>query len=229
MQELLERTRSYRKTLHKIESAEQKRQELLRKGKLSLPSDEGKLVIVVSGRAANADAHSPQKIKAQHDARLVEARQLADERRPLHKDVVIRERAVPADLRFDFADRTVSDIVMIGHGTLNSIWADDGGYFTWQDVAHRTDYLKQGVFEQRTCGHLPMEMGLCVPLGTFAVADALDVRAALGEWVPLPDGSSRAHLFHPVYTDNETVVDQIVAINDTVPRVPKHELANHTD
>lgn len=79
-------------------------------------------------------------------------------------------------------DPTISDVVVIGHGCLSSVYMKDprsaDTLYDWYDVALDTDHLKTGVFTQRFCGGLRRK--LPVPLGTFAMADHRNVLAPIG-------------------------------------------------
>ncbi len=91
------------------------------------------------------------------------------------------------------ADRAVSDVVVLGHGTLPFVYMENPGTsgggirFDWRDVSEATTHLKQGRFEQRTCGRT--DRSLNVPLGAFAMADTAQVFGPLvAEFTPEPTG-----------------------------------------
>lgn len=219
------------KRLHKnIEAASQRRQLLLDEGKLSLASGAGKLVIIVSSAPAYGATHLEPR--EQHKAFLEEAYNLKAERKSLHQDVKVRSRAVVLDIKFDFADPEVTDIILIGHGCISALWAEGGKYFDWQSASKATTYLKQGNIEQRMCGNLPTEKvrldsgevieklppNYSVPLGTFAVSNLVNVLAAPG--IVLPDVKPNEQLFQPVFQSNACPVEQIAAFNEQFSNVP---------
>lgn len=222
-----ETSRSYRRLQKNLVKAAANRERKLELGKLSLESSEGKLVIVVSSHAPFPDRLDHKKTKEDHEARLAEAEKISRERSGQYGGIVIRPKAYIPDIQIDFMDREVSDICMIGHGSINGFMTDsEGEYFTWQHAARTASRLKQGKIEQRTCARFPSELSCPVAVGTFAVANIENVYAAVGEIVPLPEeGVSREHLFRPVYNGQEHVLDQIQHLNNQHHRQPLQDVA----
>ncbi|MCA9333731.1 hypothetical protein KC963_01670 [Candidatus Saccharibacteria bacterium] len=215
-------SRSLKRTHKKLAKAAAHREDLLAKGKLSLPSGEGILSIIVSGAPDHKTNLSPE---AQHMHFMEEAERIKGDREPQHQEVRIRPRAVPLDIKMELADPEVTDVVMIGHGSIGALWADGrGGKFDWEQVARNTDYLKQGSFEQRMCGNFPLAYN--VPLGTFALSTLSKLTAAPNIVVPNihPDDD----LFVPVYNDVDGVRQQIHALNEKHSSVPPLVVGPHT-
>lgn len=212
-----ENSRTYRHLQNDVVKAAASREKKLEKGNISLPSELGKLVIVVSSRATWPTLLDPDQKRMDHNLRMHEAERIKAERLKNHAGVVIRPRAYIRDMKFDFADPEVSDLCLIGHGSINGLLTDDDGkYFDWRHATKAARYLKQGKIEQRTCAGFPNDLKYPVPLGSFAVTDPTNVVAAVGKIVPLPaPGESRDHLFHPVFNDQEHILEQIEALNMT--------------
>lgn len=165
----------------------------LSEGKLSLPSEIGKLVIVVSGAVDNnRSALSPDQ---QRNAFNNEADELASNRKNLHADVIVKRKATELELGFDLSDKEVSDIILIGHGNIGDFWLANGGHFGWRQVANYARNLKQGKIEQRICGNFPRKDS--VPLATFGVSDQRRLIAPLGHVID--DEFPNESLFEPVY------------------------------
>lgn len=146
-------SRSERRLYRDIETASQRRQTLLDDGKLSLASGAGKLVIFVSSAPAFGAAHLEPR--EQHRAFLKEAYILKEIKASQHQEAVVRPKAVITDIKLDFADPEVTDITLIGHGCISSVWTEGGKNFDWRSASKATGYLKQGKIEQRMCGNLP--------------------------------------------------------------------------
>lgn len=207
MKEVFE-SRSHRKVHKDVAKAAHKREELLDKGKLSLPSGMGKLSIIVS---CAPDFKSLVNPEDQRKYFLEEAERLRDERLPEHQRVTIRQRAIPSDIKFELIDDEVTDMIFIGHGSIGVIWTDGGaGKFDWRNVAKSTKHLKQGKIEQRMCGNFPLEYN--VPLGTFAVKSLSNVIAAPN--VVVPDIHPNDNLFVPIYNETDEAIHQIDHLND---------------
>jgi hypothetical protein len=193
-----------------------KRDELLQRGKVSLPIGQGLLSIIVSG-AKGTKYESDDLIARNYAARLSEAEQIASDRAGTYGDIVIRPRATQKVLINDFRNPEISDVILIGHGSISKIWLDHNGEgsandFSWLNVAHSVTALKAGKVEQRMCGHFANSTH-SVPLGTFAVTQFSNVLAATGAMIDAPNGTPRDHLFVPVFNDQEPVLEQIQRLN----------------
>jgi hypothetical protein len=209
-------SRSEKRLRKDLVKAVGKREGLLRAGKLSLPSGEGVLSIIVSGRGTYPGILDHETVEREHEARLQEAKAVKKKLEHQHKGgVLIRPRAYIQDIKFDLADPIVTDLIFMGHGTINGICTDDDSrYFSWQDASRASNHLKQGVVEQRMCGHFSSDISLSVPMGTFLVSKLADLRAAVGVVLPLADASnSREHLFETVFTAEEPLIEQVLALN----------------
>lgn len=221
MKEIVD-SRSLKRTHKRIAKAAARRDDLLEKGKLSLPSGQGILSIIVSGDADHKTNLSPA---AQHKHFMEEAERLRAERQSQHQHVNIQPRAVALDIGFDLADKEVTDIIMIGHGSIGALWLDGGkGKLDWEKVVKKTAFLKRGKFEQRMCGNFPLDYN--VPLGTFAVESLSSVIASPNIIVPNihPDDS----LFIPIYNDVDGLRQQIGALNDKYNGVQPLVVGPHT-
>lgn len=175
--------------------------------KLSLPSGLGKLVIIVSNAPDNRDNISlADQKKAFND----EADRLAEEHRNSHQEVQVKRIANAQDLRMDLTDREVTDLTLIGHGSIGDFWMDDGGHFGWQDVSESAKYLKQGKIFQRVCGHYALKTS--VATGTFGVSDQRNVLAPVG--LKIPDVNPDESLFVPVYQQASNTVADILKLTN---------------
>lgn len=204
------KSRSQRKLNSQIIRAAERRECLLEAGRLSLESGLGQLVIIVS-QAPSYKAITQYTPKQQWRHFMNEAERLAQERTDDHQDVLIRPKAVIGDMKLDFANPEVTDLILIGHGSIDSLWVDGSNkYFSWHQAAKTTTDLKQGKIEQRMCGNFPL--GYNVALGTFAVSRLTNVIAAPGTIVP--DFNPSDELFQPVYGSDELdPTEQIAALN----------------
>ena len=200
-------SRSLKRTQNHIAKASLRRQDLLDKQKLSLPSGDGVLSIIVSKSADQKATTIPEE---QYKAFIEEAERLAHEREQSHQEVRIRPFAVPLDIKMELASPEVTDVIMIGHGSIGCLWTDGGGYLGWKEVAKATNYLKQGRIEQRMCGSFPLQYN--IPLGTFAVTSLSNVWAAPN--LVVPDVNPADELFRPIYNDSDGVRKQIEALNE---------------
>lgn len=222
MKEVL-RHRSHRRFDKYVISAARQHQTKLAEGKVSLPTGLGKLAIIVSRVPDHRrDAADPRE---QHRVFLEEAKLLEAERKPWHQGVEIRRIANIIDMKLDFGDPEVTDIILIGHGCISALWAEGGQNFDWRMAAKAATYLKQGRIEQRMCGDWPNKRPVdtesprnnprdayTVPLGTFAVTDLTNVIAATAKVIP--DAHPAAGFFEPVYERPGEPVAQIQALNE---------------
>lgn len=98
-----------------------------------------------------------------------------------------RARVFPANflgMDMTFGDPAVSDVIVLGHGSINCLWTRYPEVYDWRRVSKRTKHLKLGRVTQLTCGNFPLPPGENVAMGTFAVADFSNVYAAPGEIIP---------------------------------------------
>lgn len=183
-----------RKLFSRLDRAVKQHEARLHDGKISLPAELGKLVIVVSNNfVTGGQIPVDTQRKAFHD----EADELAERHRREYADVEIRRKAIRHEIGFDLADKEVSGMVLIGHGNIGDFWLDDmdNSHLDWRNVAKHSRHVMQGRFEQRMCGHF---IGIhSVPLGTFAVADQRRVIAPVG--IQIDDVDPDESVFQPVY------------------------------
>lgn len=212
------RLRKERQLYHQLDRAQAERDEKLKDGKLSLPKGAGRLVIAVSNAVDNDDGHfSPRE---QIDIVQELAERLQEERGDEHQEVSI-EPASELGLKMNLSDPEVTDLILVGHGSIGDYWTNGGGHFNWRDAANATRRLKQGSIEQLTCGDFPSRDALHVPVGTFAVSDTTKLIGAPGVAVPdIRDDD----FFHPIYEVPLATVEDVVALNElygvTVPERP---------
>lgn len=228
--------RSHNRLLKDIKKASDRREKQLQDGRLSLPSGAGMLAIIASNAPDFRSKLSPEQ---QMKAFMEEAEMLQAERTFQHQQVKIRRRAVVQDLRLDFADPEVTDIILTGHGSISALWAAGGKNFDWRIVSKATSYLKQGRIEQRMCGNFPSEKiqidgetketlphKYSVPLGTFAVSRLSNVIAAPG--MHIPDEYPPSDLFRPVFNDEVGAPEQIQALNERYGNLPTFDASKLT-
>lgn len=205
MKESLNR-RSLKRTHKQLAKAVEQRDRLIDKERLSLPSGEGILSIIVS---KSPSFKTNLTADEQYSAFMDEAEDLKELNEYAHQEVRIRQRAIPTDIKMEFADPEVTDIMMIGHGSIGTLWVDDGGKLGWRDIAKSAKYLKQGTIEQRMCGNFPLEFN--VPLATFAAASLDKIFAAPN--VVVPDINPPENIFIPIYNNQTDLLTQINDLN----------------
>lgn len=183
---------NYQNFVSRLERRVELREQKIHDEMVSLPSQLGKLVIVVSNRIfKNSEYDSETQWQAFHD----EADRFADLRAGYYGGLEIRRSAKLTEIRDDLRDVEVSDMMFIGHGTIDEFWLDDNHSLGWRQVAKYARYLKQGCIEQRMCGNFNHYSA--VPMGTFALVDQRDLIAPLGE--AIDDVCPDEALFEPVY------------------------------
>lgn len=184
--------------------------------RISLPSQLGKLVIVVSNRVSKEGGHTAQE---QREAFHAEADQIAEQRKRTgsYGAVEVRRSAEAATIAQDLGDKEVSGIILIGHGAIDRFWLDVGDKLRWRNVAAQARYLKQGQIEQRMCGHFRDYDS--VPLGTFAMLDQRHLVAPVG--VKIDDVHPDEAAFRPVYEKPVNTVDDIRNLIKQYASMPK--------
>jgi hypothetical protein len=123
------------------------------------------------------------KIRAHRDIKLFrkEALKIADLTIEEGGEVEVVLNAQVEDFEATFKNPWISDVIVIGHGDLSTLWVNnpnDKDKYDWQYVSEDSDHLKTGAFTQRHCGLYRRD--LTVPLGTFAMADHRSVIATPG-------------------------------------------------
>jgi hypothetical protein len=106
-----------------------------------------------------------------------EAREIARRLSRVHRRARVVLDATRADITMVVQDKSVSDIYVIGNGSLSTLLLGERVYYDWNDIAKSTTHLKLGRFVQRQCGGLTRVVN--VPLGLFVVSDQRNVHAAL--------------------------------------------------
>ena len=197
--------KSERRFHRDVNRAVENRNKKLESGRISLPYGMGKMVIVVSNNFDHRSELTPeQQSKAFHD----EADRIKEANLSVHQGVEIRRRAEPLDLAMDLTDKEVTDLTLIGHGSISDFWTESGGHFGWRDFDRHTKYLKQGKITQRVCGHYAVSDS--VASGTFAVTDQTNVIAPVG--LRIPDINPPENLFVPVYDKSDLSAEEIIAL-----------------
>lgn len=204
----------------RLKSANEKREKLATRGEFSLPSEMGRLAIVVSDRPNYMSAGNASRqfgisyedyIRQEIESFEKEAERIKNDRGANYESV-IRLYATDENLGYVFRNRTISDVVVIGHGSINSIWSRGAErYYDWVQASNASNHLKLGVIEQRMCGGFPMSDGRNAPLGSFVVRTLSNVWAAVG--VDVPDSDPGEGLFQPVFNDDNALISQIHSLN----------------
>jgi len=217
-----------------LSKANKKRAEMLADRMFSVESGMGRLAIVVSDRADHFNAVQrsnnlgisySEYLRMQIRGFEAESERIKAERGSQH-ELVARLYATDTNFSNIFSNPLYSDVVLIGHGSISSIWTrGEKKNFDWQNVSKMATHLKRGVVEQRMCGAFPLADGMNVPLGTFAVSQLSNLRAATGMYIADDDPGDA--VFTPVYNDREGLMYQIQNLNQ-VHRVPKLANANGT-
>lgn len=79
-------------------------------------------------------------------------------------------------------DSTYSDVVIIGNGTLTSLFINDknDNIYDWQDISENSKHLKLGAFIQRQCGNYCLD-SIAVPMGLFLMSEHQNIYAAVNK------------------------------------------------
>lgn len=163
-------------------------------GNYSVPTDVGRVAIICT-YSANLCSDESESLapREERDIKIFrkEAFALAENIETSGQDTVTIFGANANDMNDVLRDPTISDVVLIGHGTLSFIIMPNGNdtQYDWQDVSKAADHLKTGVFVQRHCGLF--RRNVSVPLGAFCMADHSNVVAPVGRYFA-PKG-----LLHP--------------------------------
>lgn len=193
----------YQNFVSRLEYRVEQREQKIRNGMVSLPSHLGKMVIVVSNSIfLDSEYDSETQWQAFHD----EADRFAELGAGYYGGLEVRRSAKLSEIKDDLRDKEVSDMVFIGHGSIDKFWLDNGHSLGWGRVAKYAKYLKQGRLEQRMCGNF--NHFSAVPMGTFALWDQRDLVAPLGE--EIDDVCPDETLFGPVYDKPNNSTDDIL-------------------
>jgi hypothetical protein len=170
-----------------FERAYSRWQDLVDRRRFSVPPDKGATAILSSHAMVDSGLD-----KNEVDVFDNEASQIAKNLEAEGYESRVFLDATIDDVKTVLTDRTVSDVIVIGHGALPYVYMLNGirrqetvGYQTeynnrvdWRDVSAAADHLKTGVFTQRFCGNYVRK--LSVPLGMFAVSNFSRVVAVAG-------------------------------------------------
>lgn len=169
-----------------FQRAMEKWERLHEDGSYSVPPELGRTAILCSfyDNVYEGDREKA-KNRARRDIKLFrkEALKIADLTIEEGGDVEVVLNARVSDFEDILREPYVSDVIVIGHGDLSSLWIsnpDNGDNYDWRYVSNDADHLKTGSFTQRHCGIFNRK--LSVPLGAFAVADQRSVIAPVGHF-----------------------------------------------
>jgi len=154
-------------------------------GSYSVPRDIG-VTAIVCAYGTDVYAGNPEKVKkwVRDDTRTFrnEALAITDRLNALGRETLTIFDADSGDMTSVLQDPHVSDIHIIGHGNLSSMYiayGDEGNTYDWQDAQLDADHLKTGLIIQRFCGLA--RRNLPVPFGSFIAADHRNVIAPVGK------------------------------------------------
>ncbi len=154
----------------------------------------------------------------------IEASRIKCEREAKHHYATIG-RATKFMVDMALADKSISSIVVIGHGSVNGVDLEDKAevkVYDWWDVSKASTHLKQGSFEQRTCAGFAREEGN-IPMGTFALKTLSKV--LIPDKPYIAENSPSDSQFFRIYSDQVGVFEQIRAMNTVNP----HFYPNYRD
>lgn len=223
-------TRSEKRFTRDLNQLNETRNRLIDEGRFSLEQGLGRLVIIVSTDpdynfirdwAAEGKKYTHRDVddyvSYQKRAFIEEGEKLTEayRRNKTHQEVNLKTAAYSKDIELDIQDPEVTDMILIGHGSIGCFRLNGGGNLDWKDLANMNrrrllnkGHLKQGNFIQRTCGTFSK---LTVPLGASVALDLTLVIAPAGETVA--DVHPDEQLFKPVFSSNENFIDQVIDLN----------------
>lgn len=160
----------------RFESATRKWEQLCADDAYSRPPSEGVVAILAS-------YYTDPGLEFEQEIFRAEALALAGRFREVGRRAVVGLDVGFSDITRVLQDPTISDVHLIGHGTLSTFDVRVSGpaapYYTWEHVSTDANHLKQGLFVQRMCGVIRCDFS--PPLGLFAVSRHCQVYAAVGE------------------------------------------------
>ncbi len=155
-------------------------------GAVSVPSSIGKVAIVCSYEMLGDEVCTHEtEVTGRSDLEIFrdEASDLADLNHNYGRGVDVVLDAKATDLEAVLSEMDISDVIIIGQGSLSDLTltkAPGGTQYDWSNVAEAVSLLKQGLIVQRFCGTLARELN--VPFGLFAVNDHRNNIAPIGEY-----------------------------------------------
>lgn len=161
----------------RFKRAVEKREAFVAAGDYSVPPEIGRTAIVTS--FFTDEPLDTERGVTELESFRNEAHALAD--RVVAKGG-IPELAIDAtrgDIDQLIKDPAVSDMYVIGNGSLSNLILDERDYYDWINASDATDHLKLGSFIQRQCGGLTRATN--VPLGLFVVSHPVNLHAALDD------------------------------------------------
>ena len=118
-------------------------------------------------------------------------------------------------------DRSISDVVLIGHSDLSAMFVDrqltnkpNKATMDWFDVSQLTNHLKLGTVTLRGCGFARRK--LSVPFGLFAVSDHRNMLAPVGRYFS-PEMAGDSHEASIVPVSSKVMM----SYEDVVERFPR--------
>ena len=214
--------RQIRKETAALQKGHRKNAQLAERDQRSLPSAEGHLSIFVSKLVArHVTGGERYDIIAN---RIQEAERIKTYRGHRHGSVGILENP-SKDLILDhLQERTVSDIVLIGPGTVDHFMPNLTERLDWRDVAKHARHLKTGNFDQLMDGDYAVRGHLCVPIGALVVCNVENMNVAVGMDRQYSADRGQASVLPP-YSPHESLYQQIVSQSAGIPnRYNWHEL-----
>jgi len=190
------------------------RRERLEKRELSNPIEDRHVGIVVA--SATTDIELLKTVPFEDEKEFIdEAEQIREEAiRENYQASIIAAKNRQGVINF-CGNRSITDLVFIGHGHLAQLHLSDNR-LNWWHLARGLDHLKQGYVVQRHCGVLWNNLNIA--LGTFAVSDMTRVIAPFGQqFVPesLTDESDNS-LLRSVYPQDNMPFDQVLKLEGVV-------------
>lgn len=180
-----------------------------KEGNFSVPKEIGKTAIITSlftDEPIDTERGVTELESFRNEAHALAERVVAQGGRP--------ELAIDAsrgDIDQLIKDPEVSDMYVIGNGSLSNLILDERDYYDWVNASNATDHLKLGSFIQRQCGGLTRETN--VPLGLFVVSSPADLHAALDDaFYPMSLDDPVNDKIQPLFTEWPVTYEDIKAI-----------------
>ena len=191
-----------------LDKAISRRNQLHFNGKFSVASGCGILAVIYSTAKTNY-ANSVQDEISKNSILEGRANMLADH---YGRDLSIVKVASSKNLKRVFRNPEISDVILIGPGSIGNMILSNGKNYDWRDVSSDANHLKRGKIVQSICGKF-QPGSLSVPLTTFALADLTKLSAPLGQVINNLTPYNDELLKQPVYYSNDSVIEQIWQLN----------------
>lgn len=146
-------------------------QQLRDSGEFSVPASQGTMAIISS---SDADPDAPGEPDIFHE----EAEQLAARFMAIGKPTRLILGVEWEQMTEVIQDRSISDVYLVGHGTLSCFSVSEKQEYDWFRASVDTTHLKTGLWVQRTCGVIRRLFS--PPAGLLVVSNHRQVYAAVG-------------------------------------------------